>query len=70
MPKRPARAASAALMLDTPDAAARLGVQPKTLEEWRRLKRSPIPHYKVRNAVRYKVSDIDTYLEKQRVGGA
>jgi len=47
--------------------AARLGLKPKTLEEWRRKHCSPIPHYTIGGVVRYDPNDGDEYKAQQRV---
>ena len=54
-------------MVGTSAAAARIGMKPKTLDEWRRTHRSPIPYYKIGNRIRYRVADLDEYRDQQRV---
>ena len=53
-------------MLNTPDAAAYLGVQEPTLETWRCLGRGPA-FVKIGRLVRYRVADLDQYIESRRV---
>ncbi len=49
-------------------AAAYLGVTPRTLEVWRCTKRHAIPYIKVGRLVKYRQSDLDTWLAGQTVG--
>lgn len=49
--------------LTTEEAAAQLGVAPKTLENWRSIGRGP-RYVKVGSLVRYPQSEIDAYLKK------
>lgn len=51
-------------------AAAYLGVTPRTLEVWRCTKRHAIPYIKVGRLVKYRQSDLDTWLAAQTVGAA
>jgi len=51
-------------------AAAYLGVTPRTLEVWRCTKRHQIPYIKVGRLVKYRQSDLDTWLTAQTVGAA
>jgi len=54
-------------LLTTADVAGRLGVPPRTLEQWRYLGRGPA-YIKVGNkSVRYRQSDIDAFLDDHRV---
>lgn len=50
--------------------AAYLGVTPRTLEVWRCTKRHQIPYIKVGRLVKYRQSDLDTWLTAQTVGMA
>ena len=48
-------------------AAAYLGVSPGTLEVWRCTKRYHIPFIKVGRLVRYRKSDLDSFLDRRTV---
>lgn len=52
--------------LTNPQAATRIGVNPETLQKWRRLKKSP-PYYKLAGQVFYLEADLDDWLAMQRV---
>jgi len=52
----------------TPEKAAEhLGVKPATLAKWRSTKRYQIPYIKVGRLVMYRLSDLDSWLESQRI---
>lgn len=53
------------MKLDNPSAAARLGISPKTLENWRSAGSSP-PFFKVGARVLYDVADLDAWLAARR----
>jgi excisionase family DNA binding protein len=55
-------------LLDTPEAAAYLGLQAHTLEVWRATKRYPLPFVKVGRKVRYRAEDLDRFLLSRTVG--
>lgn len=57
-------------LLGTDDAAAYVGVTPRTLEVWRCVKRHAIPYIKVGRLVKYRQSDLDAWLESRTVGVA
>lgn len=57
----PARAAPA-LDLDTKAAAAKLGVQPHTLEIWRSTGRYGVPYTKTGRLVRYSSRKLDEWI--------
>lgn len=50
-------------LMDTPTAAAYLGVSPHTLDTWRATKRYPIKYLKTGGRVKYRKSDLDAWLE-------
>lgn len=50
--------------LTTPQAAAYLGLQPATLEQWRWSGRGP-RFIKLGRACRYRVADLDAYMESR-----
>jgi excisionase family DNA binding protein len=47
------------------EAAAYLGVSPKTLATWASTKRYPLPMVKVGRAVKYRVSALDSFIESR-----
>jgi excisionase family DNA binding protein len=49
--------------LSNTDAAAYLGISPKTLNDWRSAGRGP-DYLKIGTLVRYRQSDLDAYLER------
>lgn len=55
-------------LLDTEAAAKYLGVAPRSLEVWRCVKRHSIPYIKVGRLVKYRLSDLDAWLEARTVG--
>lgn len=57
-------------LLDTVAAAEYLGVEPRSLEVWRCVKRHSIPYIKVGRLVKYRQSDLDAWLESRTVGAA
>lgn len=69
----PTRAKPAPAVLDTNQAAAYLSVAKQTLENWRTLGQGP--RYVrfgtgARAAIRYKIADLDQYIEACAVGRA
>lgn len=63
-------AATAKLAVTTEDAAAMLGISPKTLANWRVLGRGPA-YVRVgarRSPVLYRVDDLEAWLDSHRVG--
>jgi excisionase family DNA binding protein len=55
-------------LLTTEQAAAYLGVNPRTLEVWRCTKRHAIPYIKVGRLVKYRKAELDLWLSRQTVG--
>lgn len=55
-------------LLNTEQAATYLGVTMRTLEVWRCTKRHAIPYIKVGRLVKYRKTDLDTWLARQTVG--
>ncbi len=55
-------------LLSNLDAAAYLGVTPRTLEVWRCTKRHAIPYIKVGRLVKYRRTDLDAWLKAQTIG--
>ena len=51
-------------LLTTEQAAAYLGVKPRSLEVWRCVGRYGLPYLKVGRLVRYRQSDLDAFLER------
>ncbi len=55
-------------LLTTKQAAHYLGLtSPKTLEVWRCTKRYPLPYVKVGGLVRYRLTDLDTFIADRTV---
>ena len=54
-------------LMDTPAAAAYLGLKPLTLVDWRTKHQGPVS-VKMRGAVRYLRSDLDAYIQSCRKG--
>jgi excisionase family DNA binding protein len=54
--------------LSTTDAANYLGITTGTLNVWRCTKRYQIPYIKVGRLVKYRRSDLDTWLESRTIG--
>lgn len=55
-------------LLTTEAAAARLGVAPQTMTDWRWKSRGP-KFVKVGRLVRYRLSDLEAWLDAQVTGG-
>ena len=55
-------------LLDTKKAAQHLDVEPQTLEVWRCTKRYEIPYIKVGRLIKYRLSDLDAWLNSRTVG--
>lgn len=53
--------------LNNNQAAAYIGVTPRTLEVWRCTKRHQIPFIKVGRLVKYRQSALDAFLDQQTV---
>ena len=59
------------ILLDERKAAAVLGLSPGTLSVWRSTGRYQVPFVKVGHLVRYRVADLDAWLESRtRTTGA
>lgn len=54
-------------LLNNAEAAALLNIKPGTLNIWRSSKRYNLPYVKVGKAVRYKVEDIEAFIEKNTI---
>ncbi len=54
-------------LLNNDQAAAYIGVTPRTLEVWRCTKRHQISHIKVGRLVKYHKSALDAFLDQQTV---
>jgi predicted DNA-binding transcriptional regulator AlpA len=53
------------MKLDTRPAAARLGLKPKTLENWRSQGIAP-PFYRIGCRIRYEDSELDQWMAERR----
>ena len=56
-------------MLTQKEAAQIIGVSVHTLEMWRWQKTYPLPYLKIGTLVRYRMRDIDAFLETRRMPG-
>ena len=54
-------------LFNSDQAAAYIGVSPGTLEVWRCTKRYQIPFIKVGRLVRYRKSELDSFLEQRTI---
>ena len=50
------------------EAAEILGVTPGTLSVWRCTRRYPLPYIKVGRAVRYRLADLEAFMQSRTVG--
>jgi hypothetical protein len=55
-------------LLNEREVASILAVQQKTLTSWRHTKRVEIPFVKIGRSVKYRVSDLRTFVEANRQG--
>lgn len=49
------------------EAAEMLGLTPKTLRNWKLDNELPFPYYKIGGRVKFKLSEIEEYIEANRV---
>ena len=56
-------------LLTRDQAAEYLGIKPQTLAVWATTHRYDLPFIKVGRSVRYRVSDLDAFLEQRTVSG-
>jgi excisionase family DNA binding protein len=54
-------------LLTQDEAAERLGVKPTTLAVWRTSKRYDLPYCKIGRNVRYKLADVEAFIEQNTV---
>lgn len=57
-------------LVDAATAAKALGVTPGTLNVWRCTGRYPLPFVKVGRSVRYRVRDLERFIDSRTVGVA
>ena len=57
-------------LIDEREAARLLSITPGTLSVWRCVKRYDLPYLKVGRAVRYRLSDIEAFLQSRTIGAA
>lgn len=69
--EKPEKPAAKAIpeMLTTLEAAAYLGVKPRTLSVWRCTHRYGLPAVKIGKGLRYRKSDLDKFIERRTKGG-
>ena len=46
-----------------------LGLKPSTLQRWRSENYTELPYIKIRHLVRYRLSDLLEFLDRNQVGG-
>jgi hypothetical protein len=63
-----ATAAPSSPLLDEKQAAELLNVTPGTLSVWRCTRRYPLPYVKVGRSVKYRLADIEAFIERRTVG--
>ena len=56
-------------LLTRDEAAAYLNVKPQTLACWLTNKRYPLPVLKIGSKVRYRLRDLERFLESRTIGG-
>ncbi len=61
---------AASSLVDEKRAAEILGVTPQTLAVWRCVGRYPLPYVKIGRCVRYRVEDLEAFVESRRVGAS
>ncbi|MGA2498393.1 MAG: helix-turn-helix domain-containing protein [Tepidisphaeraceae bacterium] len=57
-------------LLDDPAATEYLGLRPGTLSVWRCTRRYPLPYLRVGRSIKYRVEDLDRFLQERTVGAA
>jgi hypothetical protein len=57
-------------LIDRNQAAKYLGIEPQTLAVWACNKRYDLPYIKVGRRVMYQLSDINAFIDRNRVGNA
>ena len=57
-------------LVDEKQAAEILGITPGTLSVWRCVRRYPLPYSKIGRAVRYRVEDLERFIEQRTVGAS
>jgi hypothetical protein len=62
--------ATATPLVNEKRAAEILGITPGTLSVWRCVRRYPLPYTKIGRAVRYRVDDLERFIQSRTVGTA
>lgn len=57
-------------MLTEDEAAAALGLKSQTLSAWRSLQRYDLPYVRVGRLVRYRLSDVQAFVNRNTVGAS
>jgi predicted DNA-binding transcriptional regulator AlpA len=57
-------------LVDEKQASEILGLAPGTLSVWRCEKRYPLPYVKVGRSIRYRLADLERFVESRTVGAA
>jgi len=54
-------------LLSSEEVALLMGIQPKTLATWRATKRYELPYVKVGRSVRYRLKDLEDFINERLV---
>ena len=60
---------SETVLLNEEQAAEILGLRPSTLQSWRSKGWTELPYIKIRYLIRYRLSDVLDFLDRNQVGG-
>lgn len=66
----PSALADAQRLVNEKIAAEILNVTPGTLSVWRCTRRYPLPYMKIGRSVKYRVEDLEAYMQSRTVGAA
>lgn len=66
----PSRLVDASRLVDEKIAAEILGITAGTLSVWRCTRRYALPYLKIGRAVRYRVSDLEAFMESRTIGAS
>ena len=55
-------------LISTEEAAEILGLEPATLVNWRCTRRYPLPFVRIGRSIRYRLSDLELFIEKNVFG--
>ena len=60
---------SETVLLNEEEAAEILGLKPSTLQSWRSKGWTELPYIKIRHLIRYRLSDVLGFIDRNQVGG-